>query len=193
MAKDQPSPENARERSPVPPQFQVRFPLLREAGWLHQKYIEEGRSTRSIAEELGCCQQTVWRALRRLGVEMRPPRSPQPTHGQRGSLTYRSWKSMKQRILNPQCDSFKNYGGRGLTIKPEWAASYEAFRADVGERPAPHLSIDRIDNDLGYLRGNVKWSTRSEQSRNQRPRKKSRAVLTAAWPTMNRNPNRRFP
>lgn len=47
-----------------------------------------------------------------------------------------------------------------------WKESFEAFLRDVGNRPAPNLTIDRIDNDRGYEPGNVRWATQLEQVRN---------------------------
>jgi hypothetical protein len=90
----------------------------------------------------------------------------------RSSVGYRAtrlaWCGMKRRILNPACPTFRDYGGRGLTIEPEWIESFEAFVRDVGLRPERSLSLERVDNDLGYVRGNVVWATRSEQLRNRR-------------------------
>ena len=53
-------------------------------------------------------------------------------------------------------------------MHPEWANSFAAFLRDVGERPSLGHSIDRIDNTKGYVPGNVRWATRSEQGRNKR-------------------------
>ena len=77
---------------------------------------------------------------------------------------------MKDRCLNPNNARYAYYGGRGITVCPQWAHSFEQFLADVGEKPSPELSIDRIDNDGNYEPGNVRWATKSEQSFNTRPR-----------------------
>jgi len=89
------------------------------------------------------------------------------THGDSKSPTYTSWKSMKERCLNPNVPNYPRYGGRGVTIHQPWVDSYETFLADVGERPGYDYSIDRIDNTGDYVPGNVRWATRSEQQRNK--------------------------
>jgi hypothetical protein len=81
---------------------------------------------------------------------------------------YLVWKAMIQRCEQPSCKSYKNYGARGITVCARWRNSLENFLADMGRRPSPQHSIDRIDNDQGYFPENCRWSTRSEQRRNQR-------------------------
>lgn len=97
------------------------------------------------------------------------------TRGTRGvTALYRTWSSMIQRCTNPNAKNYKWYGARGISVCERWLNSFEAFAADMGERP-DGLSIDRIDNDGNYEPGNVKWSTQSEQVRNSRSRKRRTA------------------
>lgn len=82
---------------------------------------------------------------------------------------YRIWSSMHERCGNPNNKSYKNYGGRGIKVDPRWN-DFRNFLADVGERPHPSLSLDRINNNNGhYTPNNIKWATRSEQNKNRRP------------------------
>lgn len=88
-------------------------------------------------------------------------------HGLSNTAEYRAWKSMKGRCCNPLDKRYHRYGGRGICLAPEWLDDFEAFLSDVGPRPSPKHSIDRIDNDGHYEPGNVKWSTPVEQNRNR--------------------------
>lgn len=84
------------------------------------------------------------------------------------SPTWRSWKSMKTRCLNPNETGFERYGGRNIRVCQRWLDSFENFLADMGERPSLFHSLDRIDNDGHYEPGNVRWATRTEQNRNKK-------------------------
>lgn len=81
---------------------------------------------------------------------------------------YIVWKSMKTRCNNKNSTSYANYGGRGIRVCDLWCNDFLAFLRDVGPRPTPQHSLDRIDNDRDYEPGNVRWVTRAEQSRNTR-------------------------
>jgi hypothetical protein len=108
------------------------------------------------------------------------------THGQTKTAEHDIWVNIKQRCLNPSNPAFPRYGGRGITICPEWRDDFAAFFAHVGPRPSPDMSIDRIDNDRGYEPGNVRWATNSEQARNRRPlpRNGQKHELDGRWWTV---------
>lgn len=89
------------------------------------------------------------------------------SHGKKNSPEYRIWNGMKNRCLNPKRKDFHNYGGRGITICPRWINSFSDFFADMGERPSPKHSIDRIDNDGEYGPDNCRWSIQLVQSNNK--------------------------
>lgn len=79
---------------------------------------------------------------------------------------YFVWSSMIQRCTNPNNRNYENYGGRGITVAPEWE-KFENFFADMGN-PPDGLSLDRIDNNRGYSKDNCRWATRCQQQRNTR-------------------------
>lgn len=92
------------------------------------------------------------------------------THGfsRRGNVspTYRSWQSMKRRCLEVVSPSYKNYGGRGITVCDRWL-KFENFLADMGERPEG-FTLSRVDNDGDYEPSNCTWASIGVQSLNKR-------------------------
>lgn len=91
------------------------------------------------------------------------------THGDTGSQAHRSWRHMRARCLDPNNVHYRHYGGRGITICPEWD-DYAVFRADMGE-PKTGQTLDRINPNGNYEPANCRWASRQVQARNQRERK----------------------
>lgn len=94
--------------------------------------------------------------------------NPTRTHGMFGTPEYAAWGRMIQRCETPQNASYSYYGGRGITVCARWRESFGAFLEDMGPRPSPKHSLDRIDNARGYEPSNCRWATRLEQNRNTR-------------------------
>lgn len=86
-------------------------------------------------------------------------------HGKHGTEEYGIYRAMVERCRNPNNDRYKDYGGRGIRV--EWP-SFEAFLADMGKRPSPKHSINRLNNDASYNAKNCRWATQREQLLNRR-------------------------
>lgn len=94
-------------------------------------------------------------------------------HGDVGTRLYNVWKAMRQRCSDPGCKDYPNYGGRGITICPEWD-DYTAFRSWAlasgydSEAPRGVCTIDRTDVDGDYCPTNCRWVDSKTQANNKR-------------------------
>jgi len=112
----------------------------------------------------------VWPGNLRHGHAARGHRSPE----------FRAWDSARQRCNNPRNRGWVHYGGRGIKVCSRWDRpdGLVAFVEDMGLRPGPKYTLDRIDNDGDYTPENCRWVTRSRQQRNTRQ---------TIWVTINGN------
>lgn len=95
--------------------------------------------------------------------------NPNYKDGRTNTRLYRIYNNMKNRCYNERSNSYKNYGGRGITVCDEWKNDFKAFYDwAITHGYRDDLSIDRIDNDKGYSPDNCRWVTNYVQSNNTR-------------------------
>lgn len=88
-------------------------------------------------------------------------------HGMNKTPEHQAWSGMRQRCTNPNSPHYHRYGGRGITVVQEWMDSFEAFYRDMGKKPTG-LTLERINNELGYFKDNCCWASRKKQARNRK-------------------------
>lgn len=106
------------------------------------------------------------------------------THGLTKSSTYKSWSGMRTRCESVTYRDYPLYGGRGIKICRRWR-KFINFLADMGVKPTPQHTLDRINNNKGYSKANCRWATWKEQQRNRRNNSKytyqGRTQLIMDW------------
>lgn len=110
--------------------------------------------TRKRSVSCGCYQRNIMKE--------------RATHSLSKSAEYKVWQGMKGRCHNPSHADYYNYGARGVTVSDEWMNSFETFISDMGNRPTPTSTIERVDGLLGYCKENCCWIEKAEQSKNRR-------------------------
>ena len=109
-------------------------------------------------------------------------------HGLSASPEYFIWKAARNRCHNRRAQGYQNYGARGITMCEAWRTSFSAFYSDIGARPSPAHSLDRINNDGPYAPDNCRWATQREQHRNTRASRRLSAfgqtAIITAWSEM---------
>lgn len=79
---------------------------------------------------------------------------------------YHTWENMRARCNKPTHTNYHLYGGRGIKICDRWS-NFAYFVDDIGPKPSPKYSLDRINPNGDYEPGNIRWATQTTQLRNQ--------------------------
>jgi hypothetical protein len=108
------------------------------------------------------------------------PKPSLRTHGLAHHPAYFVWRSMKARCQLPTHQAWHNYGGRGITVCDRWQESFTNFWEDMGPTYQLGLTIERIDNMLGYSPENCTWETPKVQGRNKR----TNHIIATPWGRM---------
>lgn len=89
-------------------------------------------------------------------------------HGLTNTAEYTSWRKIKERCYSVSCQDYKDYGQQGIRMSDEWYNSFKQFYEDMGGKPNPKCTVDRIDSSKDYCKENCRWSLPSVQARNTR-------------------------
>lgn len=106
------------------------------------------------------------------------PPVPRAKHGLSRHPLYSTWTGMLSRCENPRNSRYRGYGGRGITVCPEWhdpVVFITWIEQNLGPRPAgrtpggrPAYTLNRVDNNGHYEPGNVEWADWKRQTLNRR-------------------------
>jgi hypothetical protein len=132
-----------------------------------EKVIFGGALRQGLTRSCGCY-------MRERSRERMSPLARKGTHHRSRTPEYGVWSGIKGRCLNPRSRSFGDYGARGVYVAARWVegvdglSGFECFIADMGERPTPTSTIDRIDPTGPYSPANCRWVEKASQNRNKR-------------------------
>ena len=130
---------------------------------------EKNKNGNKIRYAIFKCLECLQEVERQMSNGLKAKSCGNHQHGESNTKLYGVWRNMKNRILNPNHKQYKDYGGRGITICPEWTNDYIVFRDwSLNNGYKEGLEIDRRDNDKDYSPENCRFVVRKENVRNKR-------------------------
>jgi hypothetical protein len=91
---------------------------------------------------------------------------------------YWIWQGMKRRCYNSNCNCFKWYGSKGITVCDEWKNDFSKFKEwALSSGYTDLLTIDRIDSNKNYEPSNCQWITQSENSKKMQKEHKGKIII----------------
>jgi len=103
------------------------------------------------------------------------------THGMSQTKVHQAWRAIKDRCYNLNNSRYDTYGGRGILMRDCWVHSFEQFYAYIGDPPRGRVtrwSIERLDNNGNYDKGNIVWSSPFDQARNKGKMRSNKSGVT---------------
>lgn len=116
-----------------------------------ERSVRATRLTRGTSKSCGCLREKII-----------------TKHGMERTRLYCIWKDMKVRCLKENDKSYRNYGGRGISLCPEWQEFIPFMEWAMESGYSDGLQIDRVDNDGHYVPENCRWVTPRVNARNRR-------------------------
>lgn len=145
--------ENGKNRQP-------RFKCLCDCG--NETIVHKSNLISGHIKSCGCDRQ---KNARRLFTR----------HGLSGTRIYRIWVEMNHRCYLASDTSYQKYGAKGITVCDEWKNDFQTFYDwAIANGYSDELTIDQIDNDLGYSPNNCRWATYSQQNKNRKKFKRKK-------------------
>lgn len=141
------------------------------------RFLEyQGKTWRlsDLAKHLGIRAGTLaGRAAKGLPLDVRQRSLIKPRELRAGQVAtqhplYKTWQSMIVRCTRPIHESYPNYGGKGIRVCERWSNSFWAFVEDMGPKPTPKHTLDRVDSTGNYEPANCRWATHREQRANSK-------------------------